>query len=503
MADSALSTELLERYGAIEQAYCQERWTSVIDDGQTLLGDLSRSAEDPPEGLKERLQLLVAHAFLYGMGDRDSAEDLYQAVLRSGAEASLRQIAEQGLQQCTLPVAAPESPQDQVVDPQPDSAAAPTGETPLWPEATAAEPQVDPGISSPSGSASTLQEESAPPEGLRDDWGVATSQPAAGEEGALGWLTAAATAVPQQPAAGPVMPWLETGAAVNAAAGEVVQPVPESPLEDPVVRQDLQGPVSGSPHSEGLLAEAPPVEGAAALGVSSVAAGMADGTPEMEPLPVADDAPRLIPEPTTSLQALAASIVAGLDPSSRRPQPEAVVDAAAPDDHADLAPAPADASGETPSGGGDAVEAFTRGSQASSAEERLVPDVVDEPELIELHQADSLLREELLVPAVAAEPAPLSDAEDERQVPAAAEVDLPAGLERRSSDGIPDAVASGFQDRRAEPPLAPVPAEEPAPVVPDSRPQVVSGRKPFSAPPEPVAEEDPELLMGLLKVEMG
>ena len=29
------------------------------------------------------------------------------------------------------------------------------------------------------------------------------------------------------------------------------------------------------------------------------------------------------------------------------------------------------------------------------------------------------------------------------------------------------------------------------------------GRGPFSAPPEPVAEEDPELLMGLLKLEMG
>jgi hypothetical protein len=503
MADSALSTDLLERYGAIEQAYCQERWSSVIHEGQTLLGDLFRSGEAPPEGLKERLQLLVAHAFLYGLGDRDSAEDLYQSVLRSGAEASLRQIAEQGLQQCTLPVAAPESQQEQVVDLQPDPAAEPTGETPLWPEATAAELQADPSISSPSGSVPSLQEGSAPPEGLRDDWGAATRQPAAGEEGALGWLTAAATAPPPQPAVGPVMPWLETGAAVNAAAGEMVQPVPANPLEEPVVRQDLQGPVSGSPQSEGLLAEAPLVEAPAAQGVPSAAAGMADGTPDGEPLPVADEASRLSPEPTTSLQALAASIVAGLDPSSRRPQPEALVDAAAADEHADLPPAPADASGGTPTGGGDGVEAFTPGPQASTAEERLVPDVVDEPELIELHQADSLLREELLVPAVAAEEAPLSEAADEQQVPASAESDLPAGLDRRGSDGIADVRTGGFQDRRAEPSPPPVPEEEPAPVVPDSRPQVVSGRKPFSAPPEPVAEEDPELLMGLLKVEMG
>jgi hypothetical protein len=299
------------------------------------------------------------------------------------------------------------------------------------------------------------------------------------------------------------MPWLETEAALNAAAGEMVQPVPANPLEEPVVRQDLQGPVSGSPQFEGLLAEAPLVEAPAAQGVPSAAAGMADGTPDGEPLPVADEASRLSPEPTTSLQALAASIVAGLDPSSRRPQPEAVVDAAAVDEHADLPPAPADASGGTPTGGGDGVEAFTPGPQASTAEERLVPDVVDEPELIELHQADSLLREELLVPAVVEEAASLSEEERDVQATASAESDLPAGLDRRGSDGIPDAMPGGFQNRRAEPPLAPVPEEEPAPVVPDSRPQVVSGRKPFSAPPEPVAEEDPELLMGLLKVEMG
>ncbi|QPN62438.1 hypothetical protein [Synechococcus sp. CBW1004] len=467
MADSALSTDLLERYGAIEQAYCQERWTSVIHDGQTLLGDLSRVDDTPPEGLTERLQLLIAHALLYGLGDRDSAEDLYQAVLRSGAEASLRQIAEQGLQQCALPVTTPEPQQEQgeqQVDPQPDSVAAPTGETSLWPEAAAAEAelQTDPGLSSPSGSAPSLQEGSVPLQGLQDDWGAATSQPAAGEEGALGWLTAAATAAPQEPAAGPVMPWLEAG-----AAGEVFQPAQASRLEDPAVLQDRQESDSGSPPSQigptGASLEALPDQ--ANL---SATAGMADRTTDVEPPPVADGASLLSPEPMTGLQSIAAS-------------------------------------GDIPIAGGDVVEAFNRGLQASPPEERLVPEVVDEPELIELHQADSLLREELLVPAVAEEVAPPLEAEPdvEMQAPAEADLsagsDLSAGLERRGQDGIP----GGFQDRRAEPPLAPVPAQEPAPVSPDPRPQVVSGRRPFSGPPEPVAEEDPELLMGLLRVEMG
>jgi hypothetical protein len=94
-----------ERYGAIESAYCDDHWGDVISQGQALLDDLSR--QDPqaaPEGLRERLQLLMAHAYLYGFGDRPTAEDLYGTVLRSRAEASLRLFAEQGLRQCDTPL---------------------------------------------------------------------------------------------------------------------------------------------------------------------------------------------------------------------------------------------------------------------------------------------------------------------------------------------------------------------------------------------------------------
>ena len=100
MAESAERSNLTERYTAIEQAYCADQWGAVIDQGQTLLREIPRSSDPVPEGLKERVQLLMAHAHLYGFNEQNVAEGLYSAVLHSKAEVALRQIAEQGLQQC-------------------------------------------------------------------------------------------------------------------------------------------------------------------------------------------------------------------------------------------------------------------------------------------------------------------------------------------------------------------------------------------------------------------
>lgn len=88
------------RYRAIEQAYVDDRWADVLEQGNALL---SRLATNDLE-LRQRVQLLIAHTHLYGYGDRDRAEDLYRAVLGSEAEPTLRQIADQGLQQCNLPL---------------------------------------------------------------------------------------------------------------------------------------------------------------------------------------------------------------------------------------------------------------------------------------------------------------------------------------------------------------------------------------------------------------
>lgn len=87
-------------YTAIEKAYVDDRWADVLQQGKALL--LNLEADDLE--LRQRLQLLMAHTHLYGYGDRDAAEDLYRAVLESKTDPSLRQIADQGLQQCGLPL---------------------------------------------------------------------------------------------------------------------------------------------------------------------------------------------------------------------------------------------------------------------------------------------------------------------------------------------------------------------------------------------------------------
>jgi len=99
MAEFSDTGDPTERYAAIEKAYCEDRWALVIDKGGRLLSQLQQG----DSGLRERLQLLMAHSYLYGFGERDAAEDLYRAVLESRAEASLRQIAAQGLEQCEQP----------------------------------------------------------------------------------------------------------------------------------------------------------------------------------------------------------------------------------------------------------------------------------------------------------------------------------------------------------------------------------------------------------------
>lgn len=87
-------------YTAIEKAYVDDRWPEVLEQGRALL---ARLAADEDE-LRQRLHLLMAHTHLYGYGDRKAAADLYRAVLASEAGPSLRQIADQGLQQCNLPL---------------------------------------------------------------------------------------------------------------------------------------------------------------------------------------------------------------------------------------------------------------------------------------------------------------------------------------------------------------------------------------------------------------
>ena len=88
-----------QRYGQIEKAYRQQEWSMVMDQGQTLLADLEKQPEGGA-GLKPRLQLLMAHALLYGFNDTLMAEDIYTRVAGESSESDLQPVAEAGILNC-------------------------------------------------------------------------------------------------------------------------------------------------------------------------------------------------------------------------------------------------------------------------------------------------------------------------------------------------------------------------------------------------------------------
>jgi hypothetical protein len=100
----------IERYGAIEQAYRDQVWPTVLQEGRMLLDDLAGGSDRISRGLRQRLLLLLGHTHLHGLGDREAARDFYGTVLTDDAEDSLRRIAQEGFQQCESPPE-PEGPE--------------------------------------------------------------------------------------------------------------------------------------------------------------------------------------------------------------------------------------------------------------------------------------------------------------------------------------------------------------------------------------------------------
>jgi hypothetical protein len=94
----SLSPEMLQqRYSAIELAYSERRWAEVESLSQALLAELSPNPTDP---LQLRLVLLLGHTRLYGLADPSGARHHYASVLEHCVEPTLRDIAQQGLEQC-------------------------------------------------------------------------------------------------------------------------------------------------------------------------------------------------------------------------------------------------------------------------------------------------------------------------------------------------------------------------------------------------------------------
>lgn len=347
MADFGASTDPLQRYSAIEKAYTENRWGAVIEQGDVLLNDLPWIPGGCPAGLKERIQLLVAHAHLYGFSQKEQAQRLYQEVVNAGGEPSLIQIAQQGLDQCATlpagPAAADALQQTEASAPEPQEPA---------PQATAASAPFSASIAS----------------------AVEAPGPSAGEP-----LIAATGSQPASSGTSmPAMPWLS---AAEQAALQVPEPGP-----------------------------------AGNTNPATAASVVADAAPRVEAV------------------------------SSQEPL---------------------------------------------SLDEPLIPEVIEEPELIEVHQADPLRAEELVVPvreslAAAAEPNQPTLADS--AAAAVAEIEI---------EELPTALAVD-QDAIEEEPVAFETLKDEELI-----PSAARGLGVFRNPPRPVAEEDPELLQGLLRVQLG
>ena len=95
---------LQQRYEAIERVYSKRQWDDVARLSEELLLELPNEPADP---LRQRLQLLLGHTYLYGYQDRATANGFYSRVRAATQEPLLRDIADQGLAQCASQAATP------------------------------------------------------------------------------------------------------------------------------------------------------------------------------------------------------------------------------------------------------------------------------------------------------------------------------------------------------------------------------------------------------------
>lgn len=98
---TASPESLQERYQAIERIYSERQWDDVARLSEALLLDLPDSDDHP---LRQRLQLLLGHTYLYGYRDATTATGFYNRVRAATSEGVLREIADQGLAQCASQV---------------------------------------------------------------------------------------------------------------------------------------------------------------------------------------------------------------------------------------------------------------------------------------------------------------------------------------------------------------------------------------------------------------
>lgn len=91
----------LHLYTAIEAAYRQGEWDTVLKQGRVLSQSLAQERGSNAQALLQRLELMLGHTNFYGFGNIETAKAHYQALLNKPVEVSLRQLAEDGLRQCS------------------------------------------------------------------------------------------------------------------------------------------------------------------------------------------------------------------------------------------------------------------------------------------------------------------------------------------------------------------------------------------------------------------
>ena len=103
----------LRALAGVERLYSRGAWSEALQAGKALQAQLRLGAANP---LRLRLELLIGHTLLYGLGERSAAESHYQKVQTLSGDPVLLAIAAQGLQRCgglgADPPAEPPQPAD-------------------------------------------------------------------------------------------------------------------------------------------------------------------------------------------------------------------------------------------------------------------------------------------------------------------------------------------------------------------------------------------------------
>ena len=88
----------LEAFADVERLYSRGDWSEALDAGQALLANLQVGATN---SLRLRLELLIGHTLVYGLGKQAEAEPHYRVVQQRSGDPVLLAIASQGLQLCS------------------------------------------------------------------------------------------------------------------------------------------------------------------------------------------------------------------------------------------------------------------------------------------------------------------------------------------------------------------------------------------------------------------